>query len=221
MNSCILRLLFIWISNNAESICRKESEKLRRSALHAFIKRCVTKSAQMARPSTLTDSYTRFLLKTQPFLNFVTRTTKSFSYIITLPKYTVLIHWWIVYANLLLRWSTHCFITLLSETPTKSHRWAIPNPNTLLRYTLSYYLAKQIPISIHCWAIPNPITLLRYTLSSYFAEQIPISIHWWAKPNPNTLFRYTELYYIAEMNRNSLHCRAITNPNTLFRYSQH
>ena len=193
MNSCILRLLFIWISNNAESICRRESEKLRRSALHAFIIRCVTKSARMASPSTLTDSYTRFLLKAQPFLNFVTQTPKSFSYIITFPKYTVSIHWWIVYANLLLCWSTPCFKTLLSETPTKWHRWAIP----------------------------NPITLLRYTLSSYFAEQIPISIHFWAIPNPNTLFRYTELYYIAEMNRNSLHCRAIPNPNTLFRYSQH
>ena len=59
------------------------------------------KTAQIARLQTLTDSYTRFLLNAQPFLTFVTRTPKSILYIITLPKYTVLIHWGIVYANLL------------------------------------------------------------------------------------------------------------------------
>ena len=118
-------------------------------------KHCGTKSARIARPNTLTDSYTRFLLKTQPFLTFVTRTPKCFSYIPTLPKYTVLIHWWIVYANLWLCWSTPCSITLPSKTPTKSHCWAIPNPKLLLRYTLSYYSAKQIQISIHGWAMPK------------------------------------------------------------------
>ena len=183
VNSCILRLLFIWMSNNAESICGKESEKLRWPALHAFIIRCGTKSAQMAHSSTLTGSYTRFLLKTQSFLKFLTRTPKTFTSIFTLSKYTVLIYWWIVYANLLLCWSTPCFITLLSATPTKSHCWAIPNPNTLLRSTLSYYLAKQTPSSIHRWAIPNPNTLLRYTLSYYIAEQFP---------NTNTLLSYTQ-----------------------------
>ena len=186
MNSCILRLLFNWISNNAESICRKESENLGRWVLHAVIIRCGTKSARIAASSTLTDSYTRFLLKTQSFLIFVTRTPKIFSYIITLPKYTVLTHWRIVYANLLLCWSTPCFITLLNETPTISHCWAIPNPNTLLRYTLSYYIAMQTPISVPCWAIPNANTLLRYTqlitlLSKsqfqHIAELYPILTH--------------------------------------------
>ena len=90
------------MSNNTESIYRKESEKLRRPDLHAFIIRCGTKSARIARPNTLTDSNNRFLLKTQSFLNFVTRTPKSISYNITLAKYTVLIHGGIVYANLLL-----------------------------------------------------------------------------------------------------------------------
>ena len=178
-NSCILRLFFNWISNNAESRCRKESEKLRRWVLHAFRIRCGTKSARMAHSSTMTDSYTRFLLKTQSFLNFVTWTPKTFTWIITLPKYTVLKHWWIVYANLLLCWSTPCFITLLSETPTKSHCWAIPNPNTLLRYSLSQYIAEQFPISIHAELYPmlKHAKILRYSLSLYIAEQFPISIH--------------------------------------------
>ena len=160
-----------------------------------------------------------------------------------------IIHWWIVYAKLLLCWSTPCVITLLSETPTNSHCWAIPNPNTLLRHTLPYYIAKQIRKSTHGWAIPNhntlfrytqldyiaevnrnslqcraipnPNTLLRYTLSSYNANQFLISVHCWAIPNPNTKFRYTLLYYIAEVSRNSLNCWAIPNPNSMLRYSQH
>ena len=52
--------------------------------------------------NTLTDSYTQFLSKAQPYLNFVTRTPKSKPYFITLPKYMVLLHWWVVYAILLL-----------------------------------------------------------------------------------------------------------------------
>ena len=163
MNSCVLRLLLIWMPNKAESLCRKVGEKLRRQVLHTSITHCGTKSARTARPNTLTDPYTRFLIKVQPFLTFVTRTPKSISYINTLLKYTVLIHWWIVYANLLLYWCTPCFITLLGETPTKSHCWSIPNPNMLLRYTPSYHIAEQIPISIHCWVKPNANTPSRYT----------------------------------------------------------
>ena len=60
------------------------------------------KTVRIAHPNTLTDSYTRFLPKTQPYLNFLTQTPKSKPYIITLSKYTVLIHWWVVYAILLL-----------------------------------------------------------------------------------------------------------------------
>ena len=120
---------------NAECICKKVSKKLRRPALHDFILHCGTKSARIAPPNTLTDPYSRFLPETQLYLNFMTGTPNSKSYIITLPKYTVLIHWWIVYAILLLCWSTPCLITSLSYTPTKSHCWAIPNPNTLFRYT--------------------------------------------------------------------------------------
>ena len=59
------------------------------------------------------------------------------------------------------------------------HCWAIPNPNTLLSYTQSYYFAEQFPKTntlLHCWAIPNPNTLLWYSLSWNIAEQFPISI---------------------------------------------
>ena len=159
MSSCVLRLLLNWMSNSAESICRKFSEMLRRPALHAFIIYC-----GIARANTLTDSYNWFLPKAQPFLNFMVQSPKSISYIITLPKYTVLRHWWIVYANLLLCWNTPCFITLLSETPTKTLSWAKPNPNTLFRYTQLYYIAEVNLSSLHCQVISNSNTLLRNSL---------------------------------------------------------
>ena len=72
------------MSNNAESICRKLAEQLRRPALHAFIIHGGTKSVRIAPPNTLTDPYIRFLKKTQPYLNFMTRTPKSKPFIITL-----------------------------------------------------------------------------------------------------------------------------------------
>ena len=76
--------------------------KLKRPVPHAFIIHCGKTSVRIAPPNTLTDSYTRFLPKTQPYLYLLTQTPKSKPYIITLPKYTLLIHWWVVYAILLL-----------------------------------------------------------------------------------------------------------------------
>ena len=55
-----------------------------------------------------------------------------------------LIHWWVVYAILLLCWSTACFITLLSFT---QHFYK------LLSYTQSYYIVEVYPILILCLAI--------------------------------------------------------------------
>ena len=81
---------------------QKGGQEVETMALHAFIIHCGTKSARIAPPNTLTDPYIRFLPKSQPYLNFMTRTPKSKAYIITLPKYTVLIPWWVVYAILLL-----------------------------------------------------------------------------------------------------------------------
>ena len=187
MRSCVLRLLLIYMPNNTESICRKAGKKLRRLALHVFIIHCRKKWAQNATSNTLTNPYIRFLQKTQTYLNFMTRTPKSKPCIVTLQKYTVLIHWWVVYAILLLCWSTTCFITLLSWTPTKSHCWTIPNPNTLLRYTLSFFnwlsisqfqhIVELYPILTHCWGIANINTLLSYNLSSYIVKLRSILIY--------------------------------------------
>ena len=163
MSLCVLRLLLIWMPNNAESICRKVGKKLRQPALHAFIVHCGTKSARIAPSNTLTDSYTRLLPKAQPYLNFMTRTPKCKQYNVTLAKYTVLILWYVVYAILLLCWSTPWFFYMVELYRTISPCWAMPNATTLLIYTLSYYIAEQFPIWIHCRAIPNPNTLLRFT----------------------------------------------------------
>ena len=128
--------------NIAECICRKVDKKLRQPALQAFIIHFRTKLTWIALPKTLTDSYNRFLSKAQAYLNYLTQTPKSEPYFIILPKYTVLIHSRVVYAILSLCWSTPCFITLLNWTPTKSHCWAIPNPNILLRYSQHYCIAE-------------------------------------------------------------------------------
>ena len=55
--------------------------------------------------------------------------------------YSILIHWWGVYAILLLCWGKRCFLTLLS-------------------YTQHQYVAEVYSTSIHCWAVPNLNTLL-------------------------------------------------------------
>ena len=183
MNSCVLRLLLIWMSNEADRICRKVGEKLRRPTLHAVILHCGTKSARTAPPNTLTVSYTQLLPTPQPYLNFVTRTSKSKTSNNTLPKYTVSVHWRVVYAILLFCWSTVCFITLSSFTQhfliaesylILTHSWGIPYLITLLRNS---------QILVHCWVIPNPNTLLRYTLSYYIAKKLP---------KTNTLLSYKQ-----------------------------
>ena len=75
-------------TKKGDSICRKVGKKLklRWPALHAIILHCGTKSAMIAPPNALTDSYTPFVPKTQPYLNSMTRTPKSKPYITTLPK---------------------------------------------------------------------------------------------------------------------------------------
>ena len=150
MNSRVLRLLLIWMPNKAESRCRMVGEKLRRPALHATTLHCGTKSARIATPNTLTDSYTQLLPTTDPCLFFMTRTSKSKPSIITLPKYTVSVHWRVVYAILLSCWSTACFITLFS-------------------FTQLFYIAEPYPILTHCWGIAFPNTLLN---SSRFQKEL-------------------------------------------------
>ena len=80
---------------------RKHGRKIEATGFTRFIKPCGRKSARIAPPNTLTEAYTQLLPKAQPYLNFLTRKSKSKPHIITLLKYTVLIHWWVVYAILL------------------------------------------------------------------------------------------------------------------------
>ena len=135
-------------------------------------------------------------------------------------------------------WGIPYLITLLSTSRILIHCWATPNPNTLLRYSLFYYIAEHFRISIHtqlypilshcwgipylitllsnfqilvhCWATPNPNTLLRYSLFYYIAENFRISIYW-DRPYPITLLRYTLSYYIAKQ---------FPNTNSLLSYTQ-
>ena len=69
-------------------------------------------------------------------------------------------------------WGIPYPITLQSNSQFQ-YIWATPNPNTLMRYSLSYYLAVQFqfqcivvlyPILTHCLGITNNNTLLSYTL---------------------------------------------------------
>ena len=78
--------------------------------------------------------------------------------------YPVLIHWWVVYAILLLCWGRAWFITLLS-------------------FTQPFYIAELYTILTQCWGITYLIILLSSSKKL---------IHCWATPNPNTLLRYTK-----------------------------
>ena len=72
--------------------------------------------------------------------------------------YPVLRHWWVVDAILLLRWSTACFITLLSFTQhfCIAELYLIRIHCRGIRYLLTWLSNSQI--LIRCWAIPNPTT---------------------------------------------------------------
>ena len=133
------------MSINADTVCRNLGEmlKLRWPALHAIKLYCGTKYARIAPPNKLTDSYTRCLAKAQPCLKIHESDTHipTIYYYIT-DVYPVLIHWWAVYAIVILFRSTACFITLLS-------------------YTQHFYIAELYPILTHCLGLPNFITLLR------------------------------------------------------------
>ena len=141
MNACVLRMLLIWMPNIANSTCRKVGERLRRPALHVIIIHCGTKSARIAPPSTLTDSYVWFLPKAQACLNSVTRAPKFIPCLITVV---------VGVCNLktLLKYSMLHYIVE-----------SYPTFFTLLMYTLTPYITELYPILTHCWGIPNPNTL--------------------------------------------------------------
>ena len=130
------------------------------------------KSVRIAPPTTLTDSYTRFLPNAQPYRNF-----------------------WLGHPN------PNHIISHYRSVPFNTLVVSVRYLFTLLKYTLFYYIVEQYPTFLHCCAIPNPNTFLRYTLYCFIAEQFPFSIHCWAITNLQTLLRYTQLYHIAEVNR--------------------
>ena len=74
------------------------------------------KMVRIALPNKLTASYVRFLAESPHFFNSNSGTQlHTVNYWIT-EAYLVLKHWWVVYAILLLCWSTACFNTLLGHT---------------------------------------------------------------------------------------------------------
>ena len=73
-----------------------------------------------------------------------------------------------LYPILTHRWGIPYLITLLSNSQRLILCWAIPNPNTLLRYTLAYYIDKQFS---------KTNTLLSYSQSQHIVEVYPILLH--------------------------------------------
>ena len=127
MNSCVLRNLLIWLPNNAESICRKVGEN-------------------WATLSQFDDSDAQI---------------QTLYYCIT-EAHPVFIHWWVVDAILLLCWSIARFITLLTFTQHFHIAELYPVPIHCLGIRNLITLLSNFQKLIQCWAIPNPNTLLRY-----------------------------------------------------------
>ena len=138
MNSCVLRNVLIWMSNNAESVCRKVGENW--TTLSQFddpdtqiqtLYYCITEAYPVLIQWWVVDAILLLCWRTACFVTLLSFTQHF--YIAEL--YPILIHCW----------GIPYLITLLSNSQILIHCWAKPNPNTLLRYTLSYYIAKQFP----------------------------------------------------------------------------
>ena len=67
-----------------------------------FHKHCGTNSFRVTPHNNLTESYTQFLAKTQPYLSFYDSETQIQTLYYYNTKCAVLIHWWLVYSILLL-----------------------------------------------------------------------------------------------------------------------
>ena len=141
MNSYALRMVLVWMPNNADSVWRKVGEKLKRRALLAIIIHCRTKSARIAPLKTFTDSYSWFLPRAQPYLNSVTRAPKSIPYTFTSRSRSCLFT---------LKGSVRYLINLLKYSLLYQFCWIIPNPNTLLRFYQSYFVTELYLILVHC-----------------------------------------------------------------------
>ena len=175
-------------------------EQLRRPALHAFLNYIVDQD----RPGLhlIKHWWTRtpgFCQKLNRNSIFTTRSPISKPSVITLRKYTVLKHWWVVYAFSLLSWSTPCFTTRLGCTQ-QIHNTELylnlrrcgfkPSTITLRSFSHFHYIAELHPILIHCLGIPKFITLLRQTVTRYVAEPYPFLTQSWGIANIKTLLSY-------------------------------
>ena len=110
--------------------------------------------------------------------------------------YSVLTHWWVVYAILLPCLNTACSIKLLSQTQSfyitelyliLTNCWGIRYIITLLINSQFQYIVELNPIIKHCWVIPYLITLLSVSEFQYIAELYSILTQCLGKPNFLTL----------------------------------
>ena len=117
---------------------------LQRQDLQAIMIHCRTKTALIAHLETLTNLCIRFFGKPNPIWS---QDLDTQNYAI---NYTLL----------------HCRNIRCLNTLVGSVRYLV----TLVGYTLPHYIVEQFPALLFCRAIPNSNTLLRYTLVFYIAE---------------------------------------------------
>ena len=148
MNSCVLRNLLTWMPNNAESVYRKVGENWG-DRFYTLSKYIVEKN----------------LFRSHLLIHWRTHTLDFCR------KPNPISIRWLGHPNpnsLLLHYrSIPCLKTLVGSV-----RYLI----TLLKYRLFHYIVELYPTFLHCWSIPNPNTLLRYTSSYYIAKQFPKTI---------------------------------------------
>ena len=86
---------------------------------------------------------------------------------------------------------------------------------TLLEYRLFHYLVELYPTFLHYWAIPNPNTLLKFTLSQNIAEQFSISIHTELYPILRHYWGIPYLITLLSNSQILIHCWFIPDLSTL------
>ena len=145
MNSCVLRFLLIWMSNNAESNARRTEKN--------WCDWLFTLSYYIAEQHGL-QLHVLIYWRTHTFGFCQKPNPISIRWLGHPNPNSLLLHYR----------SIPCLNTLLGS---------VLHLFTLLKYSLFDYIVELYPTILHCWAIPNPKTLLRYTLSYYMAEQFP------------------------------------------------
>ena len=151
-----------------------ENLKSRRPALHAIHHITLwNKTARVTPLNTLTVSYTRFLPTTQLYLNSRTRIPNPTHLLLQYRSITCLYTLVGSIRNLLtlLKYSLFYYIAELYPNFKTAELCPVLTPCSGIPYLFT--LLGNSQILILCCAMPNPNTLLRYTLSYYFNEQFP------------------------------------------------